>query len=100
MKKELETLIQTKIMHSPDIEMEFGIAKCAMLIIRSGKWWNNGRNRTAKSINNQDARRKGKLQALWSTGSGHHETRRDERKNTKGISDERENFLKPISSKG
>ena len=35
--KELETLIQAVRIYSPDIMMEFGIEKCAMLIMRSGK---------------------------------------------------------------
>ena len=35
--KLLETLIQTLRMYNQDIKMEFGIEKCAMLIIRSGK---------------------------------------------------------------
>ena len=35
---ELETLIQTLGIYSDDIEMLFGIEKCAMLIMRSGKW--------------------------------------------------------------
>ena len=35
--KELETLIHTVRIYSQDIEMEFGIEKCAMLVIKSGK---------------------------------------------------------------
>ncbi len=35
--KELETLIQTIRIYSQDIGMEFGIEKCAMLIMKSGK---------------------------------------------------------------
>ena len=35
--KELETLIKTIIIYNQDIRMEFGIEKCAMLIIKSGK---------------------------------------------------------------
>ena len=34
---ELETLIQTIRIYSQDIEMEFGIEKCAMLIMKSRK---------------------------------------------------------------
>ena len=37
MKKELETLIHTIRMYSRDIGMEFGIEKCAILVIKSGK---------------------------------------------------------------
>ena len=36
--KELETLIPAVRIYSEDIGMEFGIEKCAMLIMKSGKW--------------------------------------------------------------
>ena len=36
--KELETLIQAVRIYSHDIGMEFGIERCTMLIIKSGKW--------------------------------------------------------------
>ena len=36
-KKELETLIQTVRIYSQDIGLEFGIEKCAMLVMKSGK---------------------------------------------------------------
>ena len=35
--KELETLIHTLRIYSQDIGMEFGIEKCAMLVMKSGK---------------------------------------------------------------
>ena len=35
--KELETLIQTVRIHSQDRGMEFGIEKCPMLVMKSGK---------------------------------------------------------------
>ena len=35
--KELETLIQSVRIYSQDIRMEFGIVKCAMLVMKSGK---------------------------------------------------------------
>ena len=34
---ELETLIHTVRIYSEDIGMEFGIEKCAMLVMKSGK---------------------------------------------------------------
>ena len=37
MKKRLETLIHTIRMYSQDIGMEFGIEKCALLVMKSGK---------------------------------------------------------------
>ena len=36
-KKELQTLIQTVRIYSQDIGMEFGIEKCAMTVMKSGK---------------------------------------------------------------
>ena len=36
-KKELETLIHAVRIYSQDIGMEFGIEKCAMLVMKSGK---------------------------------------------------------------
>ena len=36
-KKELETLIQIVKIYSQDIEMEFGVEKCAMLVIKSSQ---------------------------------------------------------------
>ena len=35
--KELETLIHAVRIYSPEIRMEFGIEKCAMLVMKSGK---------------------------------------------------------------
>ena len=35
--KELETLIHTVIIYSQDIGIEFGIEKCALLVMKSGK---------------------------------------------------------------
>ena len=35
--KELETLIYAVIIYSQDIGMEFGVEKCAMLVMKSGK---------------------------------------------------------------
>ena len=36
--KELETLIHTIRIYSQDIGMEFGIEKCALLVMKNGKW--------------------------------------------------------------
>ena len=46
--KELETLIQTVRIYRQDVGMEFGIEKCAMLVIKGGKR-HDRRNRTANS---------------------------------------------------
>ena len=40
--KEFETLIQTVRIYSQDIGIEFGIEKCAMLVMKSGKWHMTG----------------------------------------------------------
>ena len=37
--KELETLIHAVLIYSQDIGMEFGIEKCAMLVMKSDKWY-------------------------------------------------------------
>ena len=37
MKKKMETLIRTVRIYSQDIGMEFGIWKCAMLVMKSDK---------------------------------------------------------------
>ena len=77
MKKELETLIQAVRIYNHDIEMEFGIEKCTMLIMKSRK------QHTMQGIglpnqDNQNARRKGNLQILENNGD---EISEDERKN-------------------
>ena len=36
--KELETVIHAVRIYSQDIRIEFGIEKCTMLIMKSGKW--------------------------------------------------------------
>ena len=76
--KELEILIQAATIYSENIGMEFGIEKCTMLVM---KMRNNRRNRTTKSRNNQNTRRKENLQILRNIGSGHHHTSGFERKN-------------------
>ena len=40
--KELETLIHAVRIYSQDIGMEFGIEKCTMLVMKSGKWHMTG----------------------------------------------------------
>ena len=56
--KGLKTLKQAIRIYSPDIGMEFGIEKRAMLIRKSG------RNRTAKSGKHQNTWREWKLQVI------------------------------------
>ena len=46
-KKELETLIHAVRIPSQDIGMEFGIEKCAILVMKSGKQRRNG---TTKNV--------------------------------------------------
>ena len=79
--RELETQIQTVKIYTQDVGMEFGIEKCAMIVMKSGKRKNDGRNRTTKSRKNLIIWRKGNLQILGNIGSGHHQTSGNERKN-------------------
>ena len=58
--------------------MEFGIEKCALLVMKSGKW-----NRTTKSREDRNARRKRDLQIFRNLGGWHHRTSRNEKQNSK-----------------
>ena len=72
--KELEILIHTVRIYSQDIGMEFGIEKCAMLVMKSGK-----RHPTdGMELPNQD-----KIRTL-----AENETRGSERQDPKRISQE------------
>ena len=65
--KELEKLIQTVRIYSQDIGLEFGIERCTMQVIKSGK-----RHMTVGvelPSSNRNARRKGNLQILGDIGS-------------------------------
>ena len=66
--------------YSKDRGMEHGKEESTMLLIKSRKETNNGRNRTAKSRKNQKASRKGKLKVLGNTGRGHNQPNEDERR--------------------
>ena len=84
--KELETLIHTIRIYRQDIGMEFGIEKCVLLVMKSGK-----RHLTdGIELPNQDqnARRKRDLQILRNLGRWHHQTSRNEKQNSKRISQE------------
>ena len=67
------------MIYSQDVGMEFGIGKCAMLIMK------NEKRKIIQGIGlpNQERiralREKGKLQKRGNIGSGHHQTRRYER---------------------
>ena len=60
--------------YSQDIGMEFGIEKCAMLVMKKWQTTPDGRSRTTKSSSHQNARRKGNQQILGDIGSCHHQT--------------------------
>ena len=81
--KGLETVIHAFRIYSLDIGREFGIEKCAMLVMKSGKW-----NGTTKSRQNYNARRKLNLQILGYFGGWHHQTNATERHDPKRISQE------------
>ena len=78
--KELESQIQTVRIYSQDIGMEFGIEKCAMLITKSRKRKNDGRNSTTKSRKNQNTQKKGNVHILGNIESRHHWTIGDKKK--------------------
>ena len=80
--KELETLQRRVRIYSQDIEMEFGIEKCAMLIMKSGK----RQMMEGIELPNQkksESSEKRKFKVLGNIGSGHHQTYGNERKNKK-----------------
>ena len=66
--------------YNDDIGMEFGIEKCAMPIMKSGKQQMTEGIELQNKEKNQNARKKGNLQILENTGSEHHQISRDERK--------------------
>ena len=51
--------------------------------MKNGKKLNNRKNKTTKAKKNQNAKRKGKVQLLDNTGSGHLQTSGIEQKNRK-----------------
>ena len=88
--KELVTLIHAVRIYSQDIGMEFGIQKCAMLVMKSGK-----RHMTeGMELPNHDKIRthekKWNLQILGDLGGWHHQTSANERHDPKRISQENE----------
>ena len=93
--KDLESLIRTIKIYNQDIAMEFASAKCARLIIKSGKRQIKKGVKILNQEKNQKARWKGNLQVFGNIGSGHHQTSGNERKNfLKEISGEQESFSK------
>ena len=55
-KKELETRIHKIRIYSRDIGMKFGIEKCPLLLMKSGKRHLTARNRTTKVRQDQNTR--------------------------------------------
>ena len=88
----LKSQIKAVRIYSQDIGMEFGIEKCAMLIMKGGK------RHITEGIdlpNREKIRTLGEKEILGNIGSGYRQTSRDERKNLKkSISGERESFSK------
>ena len=87
--KEQETLIHTVRIYSQEIGMEFGIEKCALFGMKSGK-----RHLTdGIQLPNQDkikshAENERDIQILRNLGGWHHQTSRNEKQNSKRISQE------------
>ena len=71
--KKLETLIQVVRIYNQDIGMEFGMDKCVMQIMRSGKRQMTGKNEISK------------IRTLGQKETYTHQTREDERKIKKGF---------------
>ena len=91
--KELETLIHAFRIYSQYIEIEFGIEKCAMLVMKSGE-----RHMTDEmELTNQDKiRTLGENEIYKQLGylrGWHHQTSGNERQNSKGISQETRKLL-------
>ena len=86
--KELETLTHTVRIYSRDIGMEFGIEKCEMLVMKSGKRQLTDRNGTTKQGWDKNAHRKRHIQILGHLGVWHHQTSGNERQNSERISQE------------
>ena len=85
---ELETLIHTVRIYSRDIGMEFGIEKCAVLVMKSGKRQLIDGMELPNKDKIKNARRKRNLQILGHLGGWHHQTSGNERKNSERISQE------------
>ena len=64
--------------------MEFGIEKCAMLLMKKGIKRNNGRNRNTVTRQNKSTWRKREIQVFSHTRSGHDQTEM-KRKVKKGV---------------
>ena len=93
--KELETLIHTIRIYSQDIGMEFGIEKYALRVMKTTSNW---RNRTTKSRQDQNTRRKRDLQILRNLAGWQNQTSGNERKKSKKyITGELENYSKQNS---
>ena len=71
--------------------MEFEIGKCAKLTMKKWKRETTG-NKTTKSEKHENIWRKGKLHVPGNTGSGHHQTKRDERKDKNRIPQKNKKF--------
>ena len=79
-KKELETLIQTVRIYGQDIKIEFGIEKCAMLIMKNGKRHMKGEVELPNEVIIRTLGEKETNRYLLDIGSWQHQTSRNERK--------------------
>ena len=92
--KELEIIIQTVRIYSQDLGKEFGIEKCVMLIMKSGKrHLMEGVELLNQVVIRMVRKKKGNLKLLEDIGSWHHQTTGNERKkNFLSFSVESENY--------
>ena len=87
--KELETLIQAVRIYSQDTGMEFGIEKCAMLIMKSGKRHMAER---MELVNQEKIRTLGEKETYKCLGILKADTIKQAEIKEKNISGERENY--------
>ena len=83
--KELETLIHAVRICSQDIGMEFGIEKCAMLVMKSGKRHLTDGNELPNQDKMKTLGKKMKLTNTWASWKLTHQTSGNERQNSKRI---------------
>ena len=94
---ELETLIQTVRIYSQDIGMEFGIEKCTMLVMESGKWHRMDEVKLTikKSSEHSEKRKATNTWVYWKLTPSNNSKWKKKRK--KSISEEPENYSRPNS---
>ena len=99
-KKELEILIQTVRIYSQDIKIEFGIEKCAMLVMKSGKRRMTEGVELPNQVKIRTYGEKETLKYLWILEADSIKQVEMKEKIKKSISEEPENYLRQNSIVG